>query len=172
MSLTRTAPSHLRFTFYVSRFLLCLLPSAFCLSLSAAIDESKLLPASTNKIDFDRDIKPIFDKSCVRCHGPEKPKSRFRLDNEESALKGGEQGVDILPGQSAKSPLIHFVSRLVEDMEMPPGGKGDPLTKDEIGLLRAWIDQGAKYSAASAVAKRLASFTLWFQSGRFQSAPL
>src|ERR1051325_11358198 len=149
-----------RFTVSVPRFVLCLLPFAFSLSPPAAIDESKLPPASTNQVDFDRDIQPIFEKSCLRCHGPEKPKSRFRLDNQESAWKGGEQGVDIIPGQSAKSPLIHFAARLVEDMEMPPSGKGDPLTREQVGLLRAWIDQGAKYSAASATARRSASFTL------------
>src|ERR1700720_2787119 len=102
-------------------FYFCLLPSAFCLSLAAAeIDESKLPPPATGKIDFTRDIRPILDNSCLRCHGPERPKSRFRLHNRESALKGGAKGVDILPGNSVKSPLIHYVSRLVEDMEMPP----------------------------------------------------
>src|SRR5207302_234797 len=84
-------------------------------------------------------IQPILEKSCWRCHGPERPKSHFRLDNRESALKGGENGLDIIPGNSAKSPLIHFVARLVPDMEMPPPGKGPPLTPDQIGLLRAWI---------------------------------
>jgi mono/diheme cytochrome c family protein len=117
---------------------------------AAEIDETKLPPPAATQIDFDRDIKPIFEKSCFRCHGPEKPKSGFRLDKRELALKGGEHGDDILPGQSAKSPLIHFVARLVEDMEMPPEGKGDPLTSEQIGLLRAWIDQGAKWSEAPA----------------------
>ncbi|HEX4644709.1 MAG TPA: c-type cytochrome domain-containing protein, partial [Verrucomicrobiae bacterium] len=131
-------------------FYLCLLRSAFCLSLAAAeIDESKLAPPATGKIDFTRDIKPILDNSCLRCHGPERPRSRFRLDNRESALKGGAKGVDILPGNSAKSPLIHNVSRLVEDMEMPPSGKGKPLTDQQIGLLRAWIDQGVAWEATA-----------------------
>jgi len=113
--------------------------------LAAEVDESRLPPPASALIDFTRDIKPIFDTACIRCHGPERPKSRFRLDNREAALKGGENGVDILPGNSAKSPLIHYVARLVVDMEMPPDGKGDPLTKDQIALLRAWIDQGANW---------------------------
>src|SRR6266568_6248037 len=79
----------------------CLLP---CLAGAAAlIDESKLPPPATNRIDFGRDIQPIFEASCFKCHGPEKPKSHFRLDNRAAALKGGENGVDILPGQSARS---------------------------------------------------------------------
>ena len=105
------------------------------------IDESKLPPAATNQIDFVRDIKPILDQSCLKCHGPERPKSNFRIDARAEALKGGENGVDIIPGQSGKSPLIHYVARLVEDMEMPPAGKGEPLTPEQVGLLRAWIDQ-------------------------------
>ena len=112
---------------------------------AADVDVSRLPPPATNTISFDRDIRPVFEQSCIRCHGPEKPKSRFRLDSRESALKGGEQGVAIKPGQSAESPLIHYVAGLVEDMEMPPTGKGDPLTHGQIGLLRAWIDQGAPW---------------------------
>ena len=111
------------------------------------IDESKLPPAATNKVDFVRDIKPIFDNTCLRCHGPQKPKSGFRLDTRAAALKGGDDGVDIQPGNSAKSPLIHYVAGLVSDMMMPPEGKGDPLTKEQVGLLRAWIDQGVEWNA-------------------------
>ncbi len=92
------------------------------------MDDSKLPPAAPDKIDFARDIKPILDNSCLRCHGPEKRKSDFRLDNRAAALKGGDKGVDIISGNSAKSPLIHYVAGLVEDMEMPPLGKGDRLT--------------------------------------------
>ncbi len=121
-------------------------PFLFCVVVVAAeIDATKLPSPAKIKVEFDRDIKPIFEKSCLRCHGPEKPKSRFRLDNRASALKGGENGIDIIPGNSAKSPFIHYVARLVEDMEMPPPGKGDPLTLEQIGLLRAWIDQDANW---------------------------
>ncbi|MEI9963140.1 MAG: c-type cytochrome domain-containing protein [Limisphaerales bacterium] len=121
----------------------------FCYTLSAAeIQENQLPPPANVTVDFDRDIRPIFETSCNRCHGPEKPRSRFRLDNRDSALKGGDENTDdIVPGDSAKSVLIHYVTRQVPDMEMPPDGKGDPLTPAQIGLLRAWIDQGAKWSA-------------------------
>ena len=112
-------------------------------------DETKLPPPAAVKIDFTRDIQPILETSCLRCHGPEKPKSRFRLDNREGALKGGEKGVDILPGNSAKSPFIHYVAFLVEEMEMPPLDKGKQLTPEQVGLLRAWIDQGVAWAAAA-----------------------
>ncbi len=106
------------------------------------VDVSKLPPVATVKIDFARDIKPILEDNCLRCHGPEKPKSKFRLDNRAAALKGGEEGVDILPGNSARSPLIHYTAYLVADSEMPPIGKGQRLSAEQVSLLRAWIDQG------------------------------
>ncbi|HXT39894.1 MAG TPA: c-type cytochrome domain-containing protein [Candidatus Angelobacter sp.] len=100
-------------------------------------------------------MKSIFESSCFRCHGPEHPKSRFRLDNRESALEGGENNHDdIVPGNSAQSKLIQYVARLVEDKEMPPAGKGDPLTTNQIGLLRAWIDQGAAWPKGAETARR------------------
>jgi mono/diheme cytochrome c family protein len=112
-----------------------------------------LPPADSLEVDFTQDIQPLLQRSCIKCHGPEKPKGRFRLDNRESALKGGAEGVAIQPGNSADSPLIHFVAGLVEDMEMPPTGEGTPLTAQEIGILRAWIDQGAKWGEGEGSSK-------------------
>ena len=126
----------------------------------AEVDVSKLPPAGAVKIDYQRDIQPIFEKACFRCHGPERPKSRFRLDTRESALKGGDSGIDIVSGDSAKSPLIHYVARLVSDMEMPPTGKVEPLSPAEIGLLRAWIDQGVSYGTAPSSSTVRSSFSV------------
>ena len=130
-----------------SAFLFC----AICQGLPAADIQTNQLPPTANvKISFDRDVRPILETSCLRCHGPEKPKSHFRLDNRESALKGGnENDDDIVPGDSSKSPLIHYVARQVPDLEMPPTGKGEPLTMEQVGLLRAWIDQGANWSTTN-----------------------
>ncbi len=123
---------------------------AGCLHLAAAdVDVSNLPPAAVKQIDFARDIRPILEANCLRCHGPEKPKSDFRLDTRATALKGGDNGVDILPGNSAKSPLILNVAHLVEDMEMPPIGKGNQLSPAQVSLLRAWIDQGAHWDNAA-----------------------
>ena len=112
-------------------------------------DPAKLPPPADKKIDYARDIAPIFENTCFRCHGPNRPKSHFRLNTRESALKGGDDGGDILPGDSARSRLSFYVARLVEDKEMPPAGKGDPLTATQVGLLRAWIDQGANYAGTN-----------------------
>src|SRR5687768_1682560 len=72
---------------------------------AAEIDESKLPPPAAGSVDFKRTILPIFEASCWRCHGAERPKGRFSLVTQETARKGGEIGIAILPGQSAKSPL-------------------------------------------------------------------
>src|SRR5580658_5350939 len=85
-------------------------------------------------IEFDRDIRPILETSCLRCHGPERPKSHFRLDDRDAALKGGNDGVDILPGRAAESPLLKRVASSDENNQMPPPGKGERLTPAQIDL--------------------------------------
>ncbi|HTH46779.1 MAG TPA: c-type cytochrome domain-containing protein [Candidatus Limnocylindria bacterium] len=114
--------------------------------LAAEVDVSKLPPASKQAgVTFDKDIKPVFEKSCFKCHGTEKQKGKLRLDSLDAALKGGENAPDIIVKDSAKSPLVWAVARIGdEDDAMPPKGKGDPLTTEQIALIRAWIDQGAK----------------------------
>src|SRR5437867_1277202 len=112
-------------------------------------DPAKLPPASNKKdLTYEKDIKPILEKSCVKCHSGDKPKSKYRIDGLANVIKGGESGdAAIIAGNSAKSPMAAYVSDLVEDMEMPPTEKRDKypqLTKEQIGLIRAWIDQGAK----------------------------
>jgi mono/diheme cytochrome c family protein len=123
---------------------------AFTLTAAAKdVDVSKLPPASTQKdVTFAKDIKPIFEKACVKCHGAERPKAKLRLDNLEGALKGSADGKVIEPGDSAKSTLVHSVAQIGDqDYWMPPPDNKDkipPLTKEQVGLIRAWIDQGAK----------------------------
>ena len=123
------------------------------LSLLAAdkpVDVSKLPPAAKKAgVTYDKDIKPIFEKSCIKCHGGEKPKGKYTMESLQGVLKGGGDAADkvIVKGDSAKSILVHYVSDLVEEYEMPPVDKRDKypkLTKDEVALVRAWIDQGAK----------------------------
>ena len=169
-----------------------------CLALGAAgwsaaggeIDLSKLPPAAQKEgVTYDKDIKPLFDASCVRCHSGSRPKAGLRLDSLDGALKGGKEGKVIVPGKSSGSDLVIAVSRLDPEKAMPPkpkpgrggpggpppadagagggaapaggppaggpppggpgGGRGfgpppKPLTAEQVGLVRAWIDQGAK----------------------------
>ncbi|MDQ3441159.1 MAG: DUF1549 domain-containing protein, partial [Planctomycetota bacterium] len=107
------------------------------------VDPSKLPVAADHAVDFAKDVQPIFAKSCYACHGPEKHKSGYRLDVKSIALKGGDIGGAIVPGKSANSALIHYVAGVDDDMVMPP--KGERLSAEQIGILRAWIDQGATW---------------------------
>jgi mono/diheme cytochrome c family protein len=115
------------------------------------VDPSKFPPASTKpNVSFDTDIRPIFEKNCFPCHGPKtaKPKGKLRLDTQANAVKGGEDGPNIIAGDSAKSQLVAAISHQGDpDDYMPPPKNKDkiePLTAEQIGLIRAWIDQGAK----------------------------
>lgn len=135
---------------------------------AGSVDTNSLPPPAAVTVEFGRDIQPILDRSCFRCHGPERPKSGFRLDNRESALQGGSVGVPIVVSNSAASPLIHNIARLKgvdEDLWMPPENKATPLSRDEVALFRAWIDQGASWGTAGTSSKievavsPMASFT-------------
>ncbi|HKX62981.1 MAG TPA: DUF1549 domain-containing protein, partial [Verrucomicrobiae bacterium] len=115
---------------------------------AAQVDLTRLPEPAAHPVDFERDIRPVLETKCVRCHGPEKQRSGFRLDSREAALASGDgHAPNIKPGDSARSPLIHFVAGLVPDMRMPE--KGEPLSAAQIGLLRSWIDQGARWPATT-----------------------
>ena len=125
-------------------FTLALMTSTAAL-FAADVDLSKLPPVSSRKdVTYAKDIKPILEKSCFKCHGAEKQKGKLRVDSLEAILKGGEDGKILEPGNSAKSGMVVAIARLVEDDAMPPTDKGTPLTPEQVGLVRAWIDQGAK----------------------------
>jgi mono/diheme cytochrome c family protein len=115
-----------------------------------AYDVSQLPPASTKEgVTYATDIQPIFAKTCYLCHGPKtaKPKGKLRLDTLELVLKGGEDGPAVVPKDIANSPLLGSVAHLGdEDDFMPPPKKKDikQLTPEQVGLIRAWIEQGAK----------------------------
>ena len=115
------------------------------LGLAGEVDLSKVPAAADKKgVTYEKDIRSLFEQSCFKCHGPEKPKGRLRLDSLESALQGGKDGKIIEKGNSAKSLIVRLTARLDEDEAMPPKDKGKPLTREQVGLIRAWIDQGAK----------------------------
>jgi mono/diheme cytochrome c family protein len=116
---------------------------------AADVDTSKLPPPSTKTgVTYANDIKPIFDASCIKCHGAEKPKGKLRLDSLEGVLKGGKDGKAVEPGNSAKSALVLNVAHLGDEDDFMPPPKNKlglkQLTPEQIGLIRAWIDQGAK----------------------------
>lgn len=96
------------------------------------------------KVDFDKQIKPILEKSCVSCHYPGKVKGKLRLDTKPLALKGTPDGPVIVPGKANESSLWERVVLPPDDPDIMPA-KGDPLTKAEQDLLRDWINEGATW---------------------------
>jgi cytochrome c553 len=122
--------------------------------------ESGKIPAPAGRrVDFERDVAPIFAAHCVSCHGPQKQKSSYRLDVKAVALKGGEIGLPIVLGDGAGSPLIQYVAGAHPEIRMPP--KGEMLSSEQVGILRAWINQGAVWpDNASATAPAPVNWSL------------
>ena len=116
-------------------------------------DQVRSLPAPAEKtVQFAEDIAPILDARCTKCHGRGKAKGDFSLETRESLLKGGATGSAVEIGGSETSYLIELVSGLDPDNVMPQ--KGTKLTSEEVGLLRAWIDQGLVWDSDMTFAKK------------------
>lgn len=97
-------------------------------------------------IDFVQHVKPIFEANCVKCHGPTKPKGKFQLFTKELAFKpGSSDEPPIVAGKPDESYLVELIAEPDPDFRMPPGDKGDPLTKVQIDIIRKWIEQGAAW---------------------------
>ena len=117
---------------------LSLLPAGAAVALGA-----ELPPPTPGPVDFDAEIRPLFEQRCYACHGSANAMNGLRLDHKADALAGGHSGPAIVPGNSAESRLIHLVAGHQVKVVMPP--TGEPLGRSEIGKLRAWIDQGAPW---------------------------
>ena len=102
------------------------------------------------RVDFEKQILPIFEQKCFECHsggGKKKPKAGLRLDVADAIIKGTKRKKIIEPHRPDDSTLIEVVSLPADDDDlMPPSGKAKPLTKAEVSLLRRWITEGAGFS--------------------------
>ncbi len=101
------------------------------------------LHALSEPPSFSRDIRPILSGKCFKCHGPDREarEADLRLDRRENAIDADV----IVPGNPTESWILDVVSSDDPDLRMP--AKGDPLSSEEIELLRAWIENGAEYEA-------------------------
>ena len=99
-------------------------------------------------LDFSGRIRPLLASRCFNCHGPD-PETReagLRLDTQTGALALLESGDHaIIAGNSKESEILHRVQSRETGYRMPPEDAGEPLSEEEISLLRAWIDAGAVY---------------------------
>ena len=111
----------------------------FALLFLCAVTQAADLP-----IDYKKQIKPILATKCFACHGALKQEAGLRLDAESLIRKGGESGQVVIPGKARQSLLLKKISTKDIDERMPPQSEGEPLTAQQIALLRKWIDQGAR----------------------------
>src|SRR5262245_25553917 len=95
--------------------LLCLL----CVAAASAPFTSG--SAADQAVDFARDIRPVFEAACYKCHGPKAARGQLRLDDKKSALKGGISGAAIIPGDAGKSPLLRRILGEGGEARMPMG---------------------------------------------------
>lgn len=94
--------------------------------------------------DFKKDIKPLFETRCIKCHGPSKMEGELDLSYREAAEIGGEYGPAIIGGDAENSVLMHRIMMTRdEDEVMPP--KGALLTRKQIAMVRSWIEAGAEW---------------------------
>ena len=150
------------------RFVLVLAGALTLASLSLAADK-KLPPPADREIDFAKDVRPLLEKFCWRCHGEKKQESGLRLDSREALLKGGDLGQVIAAGDSERSKLITLVAGLDSQTTMPP--EGDQLKPEQVGILRAWIDQGCVWPDADAPKKETKSTHWAYQPIRRVASP-
>ncbi len=110
-------------------------------------EQARSLPApASHPVNFTAEIKPILEASCIKCHGRGRAKGDFQIDTRETMLRGGETGPAVVAGKSAESYFIELVAGVDPDNVMPK--KGKKLTGTEVGLLRAWIDQGLPWDTS------------------------
>jgi hypothetical protein len=139
-------------------------PALLCAVVLASSLAASSARAKDAPVSFTKDVQPILKESCLKCHGldPAKPKkkaaAKLRLDDKDAALKGGEHGKAIIPGDAKGSLLYKLLSGPVaspdpddEDQDIDPmpkakkGEKWKPLPDDQIETIKKWIDQGAKW---------------------------
>ncbi|MEZ5351107.1 MAG: PSD1 and planctomycete cytochrome C domain-containing protein [Bryobacteraceae bacterium] len=114
----------------------------------AALLALSSLARAAEPVSFSKEVKPILEAQCTKCHGASMQMAKLDLRSREAALTGGEKGPAIVPGKAEESSLYRKVAGL-EKPAMPMGGK---LTAAEIDVLRRWIGEGANWDSAIAAA--------------------
>ena len=109
--------------------------------------------AAEASVSYYRQIRPIFNSDCNACHKPEKNKGEFDMTTFSALMKGGKHGQAIVPGDPGKSKLVEMIAG--DDPDMPKDG--DPLKKEQVGLIAQWIKEGAKDDTPAAGSQRIAT---------------
>jgi hypothetical protein len=119
------------------------------LAIAVVVILSSMLPrlSAHEKVDFNRQIRPILSNNCFRCHGPDASHRRadLRLDDFAAATAKRDGTSAIVPGKPAESEVFRRVNTADADERMPPPDSGLNLSENEVELLRRWIAEGAVY---------------------------
>jgi mono/diheme cytochrome c family protein len=131
----------------------------------------RMAAAEPTSISFARDVAPVLVKQCQSCHGPDKAKSKYRLDTfTRLKTPGKSKAMPIMAGEPDKSELFRLVSTTDDDDRMPR--KADPLPASQVQIIKHWIQEGAKFdgpdpSAARSTRTRLPPIRARFRSRLF-----
>ena len=135
--------------------LLCLGLAAPAFSDNGKTKTDKKAKPAAAAVDFVKQVKPILEKGCVKCHGPKQAKGDYRLDSKDAAMRPGEHLSEsgkspIVAGKSAESMIYVFASAKAPDRSkgiqpMPPKKERTRLTDEEVALIGKWIDEGASW---------------------------
>ncbi len=104
-------------------------------------------------VSFEKEILPILQRSCLACHGANDANGELVLESPQTILRGGDSGPAVVAGKSGESLMLQLAAHQ-DDPVMPPEGNdvsAKPLTSQELGLLKLWIDQGAKGTGLTTV---------------------
>ena len=104
---------------------------------------ASIVRADEQTIDYSSQVKPLLLDKCGRCHGVKTQQASLRLDFGRGIVNGGDSGPAVIPGESAKSLLVHAITGTEGASQMPP--EGDKLEPSQIELVKRWIDTGAKF---------------------------
>ena len=127
---------------------------AAVLALGVSITTSRAQDAG--KVNFEKQVLPVLKESCFKCHQKEheedgkikKPKGKLRLDGAAVIMKGGSESPDenVVAGKPDASWLVKTMELPdSDDLAMPPEGKGDRVTPENIALIKKWITEGADF---------------------------
>ena len=134
------------------------------LATAAVFLSMRAVPAAD--VSFQKDISPIFEQACAKCHLGDMAMGKLRLDSEADILKGGASGPAVVAGKSGDSLLVKRILGLNDAPRMPMGGS--PLSDAQVKLIRAWVDQG-KFDTSQASAAVAAAATPAKESTEFAS---
>ena len=112
---------------------------------ASSVRATEPIPTPEQLRFFETKVRPVLAERCYSCHGPARQSGGLRLDSRAAILNGGGSGAALIPGDPAKSLLIHAIR--YEGLQMPPGGK---LKAEEIAALTQWVKLGAPYPGATA----------------------